>query len=105
MYKRQTATHGRAYALPGGETLPYREMVARICAALEPSPRFHELPSPLFNAVLVAAHAAGVARDFNEAAVRRMRSDLVFDATEARRDFGYAPRPFRPTAAMFATAG
>lgn len=100
-----TATHGRAYALPGGETLPYREMVARICAALEPSPRLHELPSPLFNAVLAAAHAAGFARDFNEAAVRRMRSDLVFDATEARRDFGYAPRPFRPTAAMFSPAG
>lgn len=99
-----TATHGRAYALPGGETLPYREMVARLCAALRPPARLHELPSPLFNAVLAAAHAAGFARDFNEAAVRRMRSDLVFDSADARRDFGYAPRPFRPTAAMFAAA-
>ena len=34
------ATHGRAYALPGGETLPYREMVARVCATLDPSYNF-----------------------------------------------------------------
>ncbi|KAB8198542.1 nucleoside-diphosphate sugar epimerase, partial [Lysobacter maris] len=31
----------------------------------------------------------------------RMREDLVFDAGPAARDFGYAPRPFRPQAAMF----
>jgi nucleoside-diphosphate-sugar epimerase len=99
------AAHGRAYALPGGETLPYREMVARVCAALEPPARLHELPSPFFNALLAAAHAAGFALDFNEAAVQRMRSDLVFDDADARRDFGYAPRRFRPTAAMFAAAG
>jgi len=33
--------------------------------------------------------------------VVRMRDDLVFDATPARRDFGYAPRAFQPTASMF----
>jgi len=93
------------YALPGGETLPYREMVARVCATLDPPARLHTLPSPLFNVVLAAAHAAGFARDFNEAAVRRMRSDLVFDASDAQRDFGYAPRAFHPAAAMFAAAG
>ena len=95
------AVAGRAYALPGGETLAYREMVARLLAALDPPPRLHEVPSPLFNAVLAAAHAAGFALDFNEAAVARMRSDLVFDASDARRDFGYAPRGFQPTADMF----
>lgn len=99
------ATHGRAYALPGGETLAYREMVARVCAVLEPPARLHEWPAPLFNTVLAAAHAAGFARDFNEAAVRRMRSDLVFDPADAQRDFGYAPRAFRPTASMFRAAG
>jgi len=34
-----------------------------------------------------------------------MRSDLVFDPADAQRDFGYAPRPFRPTASMFRAAG
>ena len=95
------ASFGLAYALPGGETLAYREMVARVLAVLEPSPKLHEVPSPVFNIVLAAAHAAGFALDFNEAAVARMRSDLVFDPADAQRDFGYSPRGFHPTAAMF----
>ena len=35
------------------------------------------------------------------AVIARMRDDLVFDAAPAARDFGYAPRVFSPTAAMF----
>jgi nucleoside-diphosphate-sugar epimerase len=95
------ATFGRIYALPGGETLTYRDMVARVLAALQPPPRLHEVPAPVFNLVLALAHAAGFALDFNEAAVARMRSDLVFDPADAQRDFGYAPRGFHPVAAMF----
>jgi uncharacterized protein YbjT (DUF2867 family) len=98
------ATHGRTYALPGGETLAYREMVARVLAALHPPARLHEVPSPVFNVLLAAAHAAGMALDFNEAAVKRMRSDLVFDPADAQRDFGYAPCGFHPTAGMFPPA-
>lgn len=96
------ATHGQAYALPGGESLAYRDMVARVLSTLQPRPKLVELPSPLFNLMLLAAHATGHAQNFGEAAVTRMRSDLVFDAGPAQRDFGYAPRPFRPTANMFA---
>jgi hypothetical protein len=33
-----------------------------------------------------------------------MREDLVFDIEPARRDFGYAPRAFTPTAEMFSPA-
>ncbi len=99
------AAFGQAYALPGGETLPYREMVKRVLAVLRPAPRLLELPSPLFNLLLTAAHAAGRARGFGEAAVARMRSDLTFDAGPAQRDFGYAPRAFRPNADMFAQRG
>ncbi len=95
------ASFGRTYALPGGETLSYRDMVARVLAALQPPPRLHEVPSPVFNLVLALAHASGFALDFNEAAVARMRSDLVFDPADAQRDFGYAPRNFRPVASMF----
>ncbi|MEO6365729.1 MAG: nucleoside-diphosphate sugar epimerase [Luteimonas sp.] len=94
-------THGKVYALPGGETLPYREMVVRTLATLTPSPQLIELPSPLFNLALFAAQASGHATGFGEAAVKRMRSDLVFDVQPAARDFGYAPRSFRPTAGMF----
>jgi len=95
-----TATHGHAYALPGGETLPYREMVARVLAALPSRPRLWTLPPSLFRALLAPARLLGVAAGFNDAALARMRDDLVFDDTPARRDFGYAPRPFAPTEAM-----
>ena len=95
------AAHGRAYDLPGGETLPYREMVARVLASLSPPARLVELPAPLFATMLAAARATGQLRGFGDAALARMRGDLVFDAAPARRDIGYAPRPFRPTAEMF----
>lgn len=95
------AAHGRAYALPGGETLAYRDMVARVLATLQPPPRLVELPSPLFTSALFVAHFTGRGTGLGEAAVRRMRSDLVFDPAPAIRDFGYAPRDFHPTADMF----
>lgn len=95
------ATHGKTYALPGGETLPYREMVARVLAVLEPRPMLIELPSPLFNLALATARLIGRGTGLGEAAVQRMRSDLVFDPAPAQLDFGYAPRGFTPTATMF----
>lgn len=95
------STHAKSYALPGGETLTYRDMVARVLAVLQPPPTLVELPSPLFNVALLLAQMTGRATGLGEAAVRRMRSDLVFDATPAQRDFGYAPRAFRPHAQMF----
>lgn len=95
------ATHGRTYALPGGETLAYGDMVARVLATLQPPARLHLLPPAAFRALLSLAHVAGIARDFGDAALARMRDDLVFDIEPARQDFGYAPRPFEPSADMF----
>ncbi|MCD9029286.1 NAD-dependent epimerase/dehydratase family protein [Luteimonas sp. BDR2-5] len=95
------AAAGRDFALPGGETLPYRDMVARTLATLEPAPRLLLLPSPLFAAALFAARLAGRLQGLPPGAVARMRADLVFDATPARVAFGYAPRAFAPDASMF----
>lgn len=95
------ASYGRAYALPGGETLAYREMVARVLATLQPTPHLIELPAPVFTLALFVAQLAGRGTGLGEAAVRRMRNDLVFDIAPAQRDFGYAPRRFHPTADMF----
>jgi nucleoside-diphosphate-sugar epimerase len=95
------ATYGRSYDLPGGEAVPYRDMVQRVLACLQPPPPLLALPMPLFRLAVKAAQARGVAVDLTDAAVRRMREDLVFDVAPARRDFGYAPRPFRPEARMF----
>jgi nucleoside-diphosphate-sugar epimerase len=98
---QSAAARGRAYDLPGGETLPYRVMVERVLACLEPPCRLVELPMPLFRLVLRAARVRGLARELTDAAVERMREDLVFDAGPAARDFGYAPRGFAPEAEMF----
>jgi nucleoside-diphosphate-sugar epimerase len=96
------AAQGHAYALPGGETLPYRDMVARVLASLEPTPRLVELPAPLFRSALGVARLFGQAKGFGDAAMARLQDDLVFDGRPAQRDFDYRPRPFQPTAAMFA---
>ena len=95
------AAHGRAYDLPGGERLPYREMVARVLACVEPRPALHALPMPVFLALLRLAQARGIAGGLGPGAVARMREDLVFDAAPAARDFASAPREFRPTPGMF----
>ncbi|WP_334179300.1 NAD-dependent epimerase/dehydratase family protein [Pseudoxanthomonas sp.] len=88
------ATFAQAYALPGGETLAYREMVARTLLALQPPVRLREVPLPLFKSVLALARKAGMMGGLTDDAVARMRDDLVFDASPAQRDFGYAPRAF-----------
>ena len=95
------ASHGQAYALPGAETLPYREMVARVLAALQPPVPLTLLPASLFSTALSGMRLLGRGDGLGDAVVARMRDDLVFDATPARRDFGYAPRVFQPTASMF----
>lgn len=92
------------YALPGGETLPYREMVTRMLAALPSRPRLLEVPAPLFRAAVAAARTTGRLQGLPAGAVARMREDLVFDAAPARRDLGFDPRPFEPKAAMFGIA-
>lgn len=92
---------GHAYAMPGGETLSYRDMIARTLAALPTGPRLVEVPAPLFRIALAAGRATGRLRALPAGAVARMREDMVFDDAPARRDLGYDPRPFRPTAGMF----
>lgn len=92
------ATHGNGYDLPGGETLAWREMVARTLAARKPSPRLLPVPGALFALAVRVARLLGKGEGLGDAALARLREDLVFDDGPARRDFGYAPRPFRPQA-------
>ena len=89
------AAFGRLYALPGGETLSYREMAVRIFEALGQRPRLVSLPPPLWR--LGLALAAPWLPGATAAMGGRMSEDLSFDAGPAVRDFGYSPRPFRPT--------
>jgi nucleoside-diphosphate-sugar epimerase len=92
---------GRTYALPGGETLSYRDMVARVLATLRPRPRLLLLPNMLFRGAVATARRFDLIGGIGQGMLDRLDADLVFDASAARRDFGYAPRRFEPGAAMF----
>lgn len=98
-------SHDRSYDLPGGETLSYADMAARVLGCLHPPRRVWRLPVPMARAGFALARALGVLREANQAMFERLAEDLVFDAAPAARDLGYAPRPFAPTRAMFEPAG
>lgn len=85
---------GRAYDLPGGETLSYREMVERIFLGLDRAPRILPVPPPLWRLGLTLARRwlPGATSAMGD----RMGQNLTFDGEAAARDFGWAPRSFRP---------
>ena len=88
------ATAGRAYDLPGGSTLPYREMAERLYAALGRRPRFVRVPLALLRGALTAAAWLPRLGHLSPDMADRMDRDQAFDAGPARADFGYDPRPF-----------
>lgn len=85
----------RAFDLPGGETLPYREMVRRIFDGLGRRPVILPLPVGLLRLGLAAARPV-YGRRYSPALFDRMNRDLAFDGTAARLALGIEPRPFRP---------
>jgi len=93
------ATHlaGQAYDVSGGEIVSYHEMVGRVFDALGKPRLLVRLPTPLFSAAITCARLMPAFCNFTPAMARRMNEDLVFDHTPAVQDFGFAPRPFRPT--------
>jgi nucleoside-diphosphate-sugar epimerase len=88
------AAVNHAYALSGGETLTYREMVTRIFKALGKSPRRVTVPLGLFRLALKALRLLPRYRHWTLAMAQRMNEDLVFDHDAARRDLGFTPRAF-----------
>lgn len=88
------AAYGQAYDLPGGETLSYRAMAVRIFEALGRQPRIVSIPPAVWG--LGLRLASPVLPGATAAMGARMSEDLVFDPGPAARDFGWAPRAFRP---------
>ena len=91
----------KRYDLCGGEALSYREMVRRTVMCLTPPGRVLTLPWWLFRGMATLAVRLRLISDMTPGILERMRHDLVFSASEAERDFGWAPRPFRPQADQF----
>jgi nucleoside-diphosphate-sugar epimerase len=90
------ATFKRGYNIGGGEVLPYRDMVARIFAAMGRPARIVRIPLPVFEfaARLIRLHPRY--RHIRSSMAERMEKDMTFSNAEASADFGYAPRPFEP---------
>ena len=87
-------TPGRAYDLPGGETLTYKAMVERIFLGLDRTPRIICAPAALWR---LGFRLAGDRLPGATAAMgERMNQDLTFDGEPAARDFGWEPRMFKP---------
>lgn len=86
----------RDYNISGGETLSYREMVARVFAALQRPVRWVSLPRGLVGLAIFCLRVLPGFRHANAAMAERMNRDLVFDHADAVRDFGFSPRPFAP---------
>ncbi len=89
-------THGKAYALGGGEVLAYRTMVERIFRCEGIAPRLLPIPDRLLVAAVRVGRRLPGLQFLSPAMVDRMRRDLVFDNGPAQRDFGYRPRRFEP---------
>lgn len=87
-----------AYNLSGAEVLSYRDMVDRVRQTV-PGPTFVlRVPGAMFR---LAERIAPNSRSARVAAgmADRMATDMVFDHSAARDDFGFRPRPFDPTPA------
>lgn len=88
----------RGYNLSGGETLAYREMVARVFSALGRPVRLFTVPLLFFRLAVAMLRCLPRYRHWSAAMVERMNMDLVFDHAEAACDLGFKPRGFVLTA-------
>jgi nucleoside-diphosphate-sugar epimerase len=84
----------RAYNISGGETLTYRDMVARVFRALGRPPRLLSVPLSAFHVVVSLLRFLPRYRNWSGAMAERMNQDMVFDHTEAAKDLGFNPRAF-----------
>ncbi|MDO8971147.1 MAG: hypothetical protein Q7U74_10695, partial [Saprospiraceae bacterium] len=89
-----SAAANKIYAVPGKETLSYREMTGRIFDGMGKPRRLISLPPALWRFAFICARP--LIPDANPAMGTRMSKDMVFDGSAATRDFGWNPREFHP---------
>ena len=84
----------KIYAIPGKDTITYREMVGRIFDGLHKPRRVIAVPPMLWRTAFMLARP--FMANVNAAMGHRMAKDMIFDPTPAIQDFGWNPREFRP---------
>lgn len=85
---------GRCYNISGGETLAYKDMVARVFAVLGKKPLFLTTPPLLFKVAAPLVRVMPKFHDLTPSMAERMNQDLIFDHSEAERDLRIQFRPF-----------
>ena len=91
---------GQSYDLPGAEPLTYLELVKTAAGALGKKPRVVRLPLEPVRRFLAAAEGLRLPLPIKSEQVLRLREDKAYPYEKARRELGYAPRPFREGIAL-----
>lgn len=84
----------RSYNISGGEKITYREMVKRIFIAKGRSVFMPSVPLWIFRIAISMLKMVPRYRYWTQSMAIRMNQDLVFDCSDARKDFSFNPRPF-----------
>jgi len=84
----------RAYNISGGETLSYRDMVARIFASMGCRPRMLTVPLWMFSAAVAVVRCLPRYRKWSSSMAERMNMDMVFDHSAATQGFNFKPKVF-----------
>ena len=94
------AAVGQSYDLPGAEPLTYLELVRTAAGALGRKPRIIRVPLEPVRRALATAEALRLPLPIRSEQVLRLREDKAYPYDRARRELGYAPRPFREGIAL-----
>ena len=88
------AAVGQSYDLPGAEPLTFLELVKTAAGALGRKPRIVRLPLEPVRISLAAAEVMRLPLPIKSEQLLRLREDKVYSYDKAKRELGYAPRPF-----------
>lgn len=92
LLKRSAAN--RAYNISGGETITYRKMVERVFVAANRPVRVLSISLWAFRIALMFARLVPRYQHWTTSMAERMNQDLVFDHSDAIRDFEFNPSDF-----------
>lgn len=84
----------KSYDLPGAEPLAYQDLVKTAAHALGKKPRLVRLPLEPIRRTLMLSEALRLPLPVKSEQVLRLREDKAYPYDAARKDLGYAPRPF-----------
>ncbi len=91
----------KSYNISGSEVLTYQEMISRVFMMLGKKPRFLFIPLLVFRMGMTFLKLFPRFRNWTPAMVERMNYDLIFDHSEATKDFNFTARPFHLDPADF----